>query len=156
MASVKSPAQIELPTLIRGFDAALGRFQAAAAERDADAAFLPLFEALAWTYSIDDRLKKPDLPALRGLRWARRKVHHQWAAALYVADVAHVISTRRPMILGPLFFEWRWRPELARGRERDDPDRRAYVGHLSDQPARTTLASVSEFLARQAVAGDDA
>jgi hypothetical protein len=151
MASVSSHTQIALPTLIRGFDAALVRFQAAAAERDAEAAFHPLFEALAWTYGIDDRLNKPDLPALRGLRWARRKVHHQWADALYVADVAHVISARRPAIMGPHFFEWRWRPELARGRERDNADRNAYREYLSDQPARTTLASVSEFLAPQRV-----
>jgi hypothetical protein len=146
MAGVNNPAQIELPVLVRGFNAAFARFEAAARERKPEAAFHPLFEALAWTYSIDERLKKPDLPALRGLRWARGRVHHRWADALYVTDVAHVISARLPKITGPLFFEWRWRPELARGRKRDNPDREAYVEHLSGQPARLTLASVREFL----------
>jgi hypothetical protein len=106
-----------------------------------------LFEALAWTYSIDNKLGKPaDVPELRGLRWARRHVHHQWVQALWM-DMGTDLPFTLPARVG-VVSEWRWRERLGRHREsKPDADRDAYVSQMAGRPARETLARLRERLA---------
>ena len=87
--------------------------------------YLALFEALNWGVSIDTRLTK-DWPfeevafgkywcdefaggdLVRGFRWARNSVHHDWSYALDV-DPTKVVFQRRMDL-----FTLCWKPELRR------------------------------------------
>jgi hypothetical protein len=129
---------VNLSTLLCGYREALERFHAARLGQDPATAYLPLFGALNWVASIDEGLRYPDHRDLRGLRFARHRVHHQWADALYVREGAAFPATF-PMA----FFEWRWRRELPAGR--NNRDKPAYLQHLADQPARLTLDAVADF-----------
>jgi hypothetical protein len=132
---------VHLEALIRGYTEALGRFHEAKLGRDPVAAFLPLFEALNWAASIDERLEYPEHPELRGLRFARNRVHHQWAEALRLTEDGELPATL-PMV----FFEWRWRDRLPHG-ERGAREESTYAKHLAGRPARRTLDAVAEFFA---------
>ncbi|HEV7564756.1 MAG TPA: hypothetical protein VGO31_02225 [Microbacteriaceae bacterium] len=91
---------VDVGVLARGFHEALGRFKIVDVS-DAEAAFLPMFEMLNWATAIDERCSRdfaPDgtdhLPGkgweqrlvgrevVRGLRFARNVVHHEWAEAV--------------------------------------------------------------------------
>ena len=102
-----------------------------------------MFEALAWTYAIDEKLAKPAQPELRGLRYARNCVHHQWSQALWMD-----MGTELPFILGDadlgVVSEWRWKDRLAKRRDRDQE---AYEQHLAGKPARDTLTALRNYLA---------
>lgn len=80
---------------------------------------------------------------MRGLRWARNSVHHDWSDALVSTDGFH-FPRRFPLV----FFEWVWRPsaDLPLGR----PDARgeaAYTTHLQGHAARVTLRDVGAVFA---------
>jgi len=86
---------VDLWTLIRGFEQAYARWSRvdtpAAPQNET---FIPLFETLEWAAAVDERLARiwspPDARVkylewskdLRGLRWARNRVRHDWAIAL--------------------------------------------------------------------------
>ncbi len=111
--------------------------------RDAEDAYHALFECLAWAASIDERLGYPtESPELRGLRFARHRVHHQWADALVLTEGA-----RFPITFPTAFFEYEWRPidDLPAGRP-GDPDEAFYRSHLAGVPARTTLGMALGYL----------
>ena len=78
---------------------------------------------------------------MRGLRFARNRVHHQYADALWLDRRGMVLPTTLPT----QFFEWRWREDLPPGK--DNRNREAYEAHLGGQPARFTLDVVGERLA---------
>ena len=131
---------VDLSVVRRGYADARERFHAARMGDDPVAAFLPLFEALNWAASIDEGLGYPDYPEIRGMRFARNRVHHQWADALYVATGASF-----PLTFPATFFEWCWRKGLPEGgNRRDEP---AYLEHLAGKPARHALDRVADFLA---------
>ena len=98
---------VDRPVLLRGYREGLGRFHEARIGTDTVDAYLPLFEALNWAASLDEHLDYPDHPELRGMRFARNRVHHQWAEALYVTEGAAY-----PRAYPRVFFEWRWRMDL--------------------------------------------
>ena len=129
--------------LVNGFVQSYVRFEEAAKQQDPEDAFHALFEALSWASSVDERLQLPqDSPHLRGLRFVRNCVHHEWANALWLDQSGLGFPISFPMV----FFEWRWRPlaELPKGRRsRDEP---LYVEHLQGTPARATLAFVGGYL----------
>ncbi len=134
---------VDLPSQVNGLVQAFVRFEQRAMGRDAEDAYHALFECLAWAASIDERLGFPkDSPELRGLRFARHRVHHQWADALVLAEGA-----RFPITFPAVFFEYEWRPleELPAGRP-GDPDESFYRTHLAGQPARTTLMMALGYL----------
>jgi hypothetical protein len=136
--------RVNLQALIAGFMQAHDRFELARHDRfNYLPAYWALFEALAWTYSIDQLLKRPNQPELRGLRYARNRIHHQWYQAL-VMDLGGEL----PWILGQSKLgvpsEWRWKPTLG---GRADADKSAYLSHLAEKPARSTLAAVRAYLA---------
>lgn len=149
MASQRS---IPLAVLIDGYGAAVARYHAARLGQNADAAFLPLFEALSWTASIDERLDLPDLPELRGMRYARHAVYHLWADAL-VRTEGRSYPKQYPFV----YFEWRWRVDLPVPRNRNDEAayKAAYKEGLAGQPARLALAAVERFLKEQVEATTD-
>ena len=141
----ENPEVVSFDVLIDGFAEGLGRFRAAALLQDPLVAFRALFETLAWTYTIDEKMREPegqvrDQPELRGLRYARHCVHHKWADALWLDQSGFTFPMRFPLV----FFEWRWRAELPPPRQRADED--AYKEHLAGQSARVTLDRLLEYL----------
>jgi hypothetical protein len=128
---------------VNGLVQAFVRFEERAMGRDAEDAYHALFECLAWAASIDERLGYPkESPELRGLRFARHRVHHQWADALVLKE-----GVRFPIRFPMVFFEYEWRPleELPAGRP-GDPDEVLYRMHLAAQPARATLGMAVGYL----------
>lgn len=130
---------IDLAVMVEGHARASARFHESRLGKDPAEAFVPLFESLSWAASIDERLGYPDVPELRGLRFARHRVHHQYADALWLDDSGAELPTTLPFT----FLEWRWRAKLPPGRPSRDEE--AYRAHLSGRPARRTLDSVSEY-----------
>jgi hypothetical protein len=144
-----------------GYVAAAARFAAAAKQRDGDASFQPLFEALNWAVALDDRIRAhwapegkplnwrwrervPGAELVEGLRWVRNGVHHQWSDALVLSE-----GFQFPLTFGLVFFEWVWRPamdlpELGRP---NAGGRTAYQQHLAGRPARVTLDTLTGVFA---------
>jgi hypothetical protein len=146
---------VPITTLHAGFVEARRRFEEAAKEREALAVFLPLFETLNWGVALDDRLQARwrDAPTnsdpwwsdgftfgdtVKGLRFARHRVHHQRADALWLSEGASGPVGRRSDGL----HEWRWRPELPPGR--DDRFKTEYEDKVMAVPARVTLHELAE------------
>lgn len=142
--------------LLRGYEEALARFREAAGGHDHTAAFLPLFEVVNWGVALDDRCGEHWAPegqplgrgwpsrlanaeVVRAIRFARNRVHHQWAEALEV-DSSGLRSRLRERLPG---FQWIWR--TADGLPDAPPDRRdpggeeCYTQLLAGQPAESTL-----------------
>lgn len=139
--------------MFEGLAGAGRRFVAAAEVGDAMMSYVALFEALNWAVVLDDRAASSWAPhgeplgwswraevegagILRGVRFARNSMHHDWSEALALAEVD----------AGPEGFrEWAWRPaaELpSRGRE--DPDGEAvYEGSLAGLMVRSTLVGLN-------------
>jgi hypothetical protein len=114
----------------------------------------PLYEALSWAVSIDDRFQSLWAAArtnpakwwsdgfahgdtVRGLRYARNRVHHQWADALWLSHSGFSFPISFPLA----FIEWRWRPELPPGR--GEEFKAEYEQHVAASPARVTLGDLS-------------
>jgi hypothetical protein len=118
--------------LVLGFGDAYSRLISSATETQTDSrpAFIPLFEVLNWTVTIDFRLQQdradpewwkqvPDGVLARAVRLARNRVHHQWANA-----IGGPIASRHPESVPRLTAfslrpphpyrqaAWRWRKEL--------------------------------------------
>jgi hypothetical protein len=155
--------------LTRGFTQAYQRFVIAEAANRAEDAFFALFDALNWAHSIDELIAttwspRGELqgldwrrdPALggrerlahivRGLRWVRNRVHHQWADAL-VTDRGLAF----PMALPAAFSNWLWRdaddlPEAPEEKE-DLKGREAYVTALAGQPVENALTEIGRTFA---------
>ena len=144
-----------------GYVAAYERFAEAAKRRDQVGSFHGLFESLNWAVALDDRVRAHWAPegkplnwswrvrvrggeVLRGLRWARNGVHHQWSDALVPSE-----GLQFPVTFPLGFFEWVWRP-AAELPVLDKPDQPGLVSceqHLQGRAARTTLASLSDVFA---------
>jgi hypothetical protein len=150
MATESVPAFL----LLAGYEQACQRFYSAMNGTDSDATFIPLFEALSWAVSIDSRFQgwweaAPTNPAkwwsdgfihgdtVKGVRFARNRVHHQWADALWLSGGAE-LPRLTPFILG----EWRWRPELPEGE--NNRFKAEYEQHVAANPARITLGDLSQ------------
>jgi hypothetical protein len=152
--------------LTGGFVQAYERFQAGQAAGDAEATFRALFEALNWAHAIDDLIALTWSPrgkvegyawrsdpalggglvlahVMDGLRYARNRVHHQWADA-----VTERAGAALPFTLPRVLMTWVWRPvdELPtppKGRE-DERGRAAYVKALAGCDAEAALVTMSE------------
>lgn len=109
--------------LIDGFEQSCDRFYLAMKSTSRDATFIPLFEALNWAVSIDERLQKawsaaPTNPAkfwsdgfahgdtVKGVRFARNRVHHQWADALWLSLDSARLPSRNPRPIPFGVGEW--------------------------------------------------
>lgn len=139
--------RVPLELLVAGFEGARKRFTEARLTNDPERTFLPLFEALSWAASLDERLKEDrghwaEEVHLRGVRYARHSVHHKWTDALELTE-----GLSFPVTFPTVFHEWRWRREIIEPQNTQDEP--AYAEHLAGQPARHTLSAISAFLARQ-------
>jgi hypothetical protein len=159
MPSIAAP-DVKPHVLLRGYREALDRFQAALESTDPEDTFLPLFEVLNWAAAIDDRFAADFAPdglanmprrgwekrvtgeeVVRGVRFARNRVHHQWALAVDLRAAASSDRTTR-------FMVWVWRPvdELPEPDPRH-PDKRGqplYETHLADKPVEPSLIALEE------------
>jgi hypothetical protein len=139
-----------------GFQRARDRYMAEGRlATDPAEALLPIIEALNWATTLDERLAadKGTPPSLdwtwrdkheqgrvmRGVRFVRNRVHHQWATALYL----DLRGAELPMPLPAPLFEWRWRSRLPPGHDNHGED--DYRDHLAEHPARRTLDALSEL-----------
>ncbi len=158
--------------LTGGFAQALDRWQRAHAEEDAEAAFYALFEALDWAHAADDYVAwvwQPDgivkkrpwwewrkhgalgvgdelSDIMQGLRYARNRVHHQWADALVTTD-----GLTFPIVFPATFRSWAWRcvEDLPTPRDevREASGREAYSKALAGRPAHATLVTIARTFA---------
>lgn len=139
--------------MVYGYAEALQRLEATIESKDADRSFHAVFESLNWATSVDDRIRKhwaPEGKALdwawrsrvdgaelmAGVRFARNRVHHHWADAIYLNDTGGLTL---PMTFPMHFSTWRWlaADDLPAGE--DDQGRDVYATHLQDQPVVKTL-----------------
>jgi hypothetical protein len=150
---METPETVPPALLLAGYEQACERFYAAMNGNDSAATFIPLFEALGWVFSIDEgfkRLWKAEPRSLeswsdgfihgdtvKGVRYARGRVHHQWAEALWLSPGAQLPRTL-PFMLG----EWRWRPKLPGSRSVEYGEAE-YDQHVAAVPARVTLGELS-------------
>ncbi|HEY5852609.1 MAG TPA: hypothetical protein VIW24_00805 [Aldersonia sp.] len=157
---------ITFRVLLRGYCEAVERFHASA-QTEPIPGILALFEALNWAVTLDDRVAKhwapagtqrvePDgniKPAIPGKKWlerwcgdqtvtrairfARNRVHYQWAEAL------------EPDSTDPPQVEWSWRSTVdLPPAPPDRPDRdggNAYDTLLAGHPVASTLASIQDL-----------
>jgi hypothetical protein len=139
--------------MFEGFAHAELRFVTAANQGGSTETFIALFEALNWAVALDDRAGKHWTPEgkplgwewrekvrgaeiMRGVRFARNHVHHQWSDALEATPGAQL-----PRVLPFPLGEWRWRSanELPEPTQPDREGEAVYQDQLQGQPARITL-----------------
>lgn len=145
-----------LDWLYDGYVGACARFQAVEdARREAKETFIPLFEALNWAVSFEDLVRKQQGAPLKddlvlAIRYARNRVHHQWAAALNAVEqrFGPVRAPGGPQILGT-YVQWFWkRLEVLPDAPRSRPDRKgqaAYAERLADRSVRPTLRELQDI-----------
>ncbi len=117
--------------------------------------FIPLFEALNWTVSLDDLIKThwsnelsapvrwyetiPHGATVRAVRFVRNRVHHHWIDALTLADEDQDLPMRLASWL------WLWRTELPpppAGRQ-DAPGEALYREDLAGEPVIGALGRLT-------------
>ncbi len=160
--SARHSVSVSLKTLIAGFDGAHARLMHCLATIDTptDEVFLPLFEALNWAVALSDlaRTTKTPIPGdpgdLAGLRFARNRVHHQWANALEVGDVLWpqpLVMTNKTggsKLAGPTVVQtWKWVPvaQLPAGHPQPQLET-AYAARLEGQQAHGVLERIAASL----------
>jgi hypothetical protein len=115
---------VTFETMLIGYTDAAARFDDAAKERDPQLAFTAAFEALNWAVALDERIAKHWCPdgdplewrwrdrvghgahLMRGVRFVRNRLHHDWAEALDVDERGRSYPKTYPV----RYFEWIWRP----------------------------------------------
>jgi hypothetical protein len=116
-----SGARVRASQQLRGYHQAVRRFHTAGL--DAEAAFFALFETLNWAVALDECQQEPNSEPLSGLkvepvgtrageaggevmqavRYARNRVHHQWADAWWLREGPQTVLPFRGAV-------WCWRP----------------------------------------------
>lgn len=174
-------APVPVVTLVAGFDQALYRFathDGGVNPSSAERAYLALFEVLNWLHAIDDRLQH-DWPGERqerehwyrafeagrtlpGVRYARNRVHHQWADAIAGMRVGSFAGLREgtvpdPPLVRPLRGEfrdpigeagrWRWVAELPPAERPDREGQDAYRDRLAGRLVRETFDELAILFA---------
>lgn len=148
--------------MVTGYRQAVERFQQAAKGRDPDAAFHPLFEALNWAVSLDERVSAHWAPEGQPLGWAwrervatgdvvaavrfaRNRIHHQWSDALRLDNGGFMLPMTFPLV----FFEWVWRDgaDLPAAERPDRKGEVAYDRRLTGRAARVTLSELLDAFA---------
>jgi hypothetical protein len=166
-------APVPVVTLIAGFGAAHYRFAAVDGDgkpSSAERAYLALFEALHWVHTLDDRLRRDwpgerdehdrwhsafaSGPTIVGLRYARNRVHHQWADAIAGMSIGSFTGLRAAAIPDPPFMlpaprqvsdpvgrrgAWRWVATLPPGDRADPVGEEAYRERLAGRLVRETF-----------------
>jgi hypothetical protein len=79
---------------------------------------------------------------MRGIRFARNRVHHQWTDAVELPD-----SARDPPWPRTMVDEWTWSWPLPSGRE-DDEGEAVYRDALAGESVMVTLAELAPGLVK--------
>jgi hypothetical protein len=166
MSTIPSPTttnadRMPFGAMASGLRGAVERFKGTSPLSDPVAAAIPLFEALNWAVALDDRVREDwapdgvdrqpgwdwvirlsnvtDAEAVRGIRFIRNRVHHQWADALRIAKGQSRYPARG--------FDWVWASadELPPPKGRfDELGHAGYQRLLKGRPADFTLATLAE------------
>jgi len=125
---------ISVAAQVTGLRQAVERLDRASAALDPVDTFVPLFEALNWVASIDQRIGsiwRPDGerkttwrakvahgPQIAAVAWVRNAVHHQWIDALALDPSGHGLAPSPDLFPGPDMHPradhaWVWRPAQA-------------------------------------------
>jgi hypothetical protein len=143
--------------LVEGYRRALERLTATADARDKpEDRFIPLFETLNWVVAIMDHPEGQHLykdEIVRGLRFARNRVHHDLADALEPRDVPFasvqvtLASTGSRLSAPPTVLDWfwKWPDQLPEGRP-DAEGEEAYRKRLAGESVGDALAHLSLLL----------
>jgi hypothetical protein len=161
----RATSTVPFGAMVTGFRLSVDRFGVAARAQDPLAAVIPLFEALNWAVTLDERVKEDwspdgerrrpgwDWPArlkgeeeadiVRGVRFIRNRIHHQWADAVSLKDARHYYP--------PRVLEWVWVPasDLPKADPRHDNGRDGYERLVEGHPveyALSTLVLIYEFM----------
>ena len=170
-------AAVDVRVLQIGYQRACKRLNADRWERLSMHAFTSLFEALNWAVVIDDfirehwtengrrlgwrwRQRVPNGALMDGVRFARNRVHHQWAMAI---SLEHLPATgaHAPRGADEPPFAWAWRsvedlpsphPEEhkklgANALAAHEHGHAMYKAELAGQPVRATLAGLNDLFA---------
>jgi hypothetical protein len=151
-----------LPWMVEGCLAAVERLRVETQRGDADAkdTFFPSFDALNWAASIDlflfENGAAVENDLLTGVRFARNRVHHQWAKALVRADSPGIprvtLAASSSRIVGPPpGFWWYWvgADQLPARPPRVAPPlsgKEQYKNNLAGKPAEATLEALRPIL----------
>ena len=149
---------VTFEAMVVGYIDAAGRFNRATGRGQGTLAYVALSEALNWAVSLEDRTRRdwapdgepvgwewrerlPNTEVMAGVRFARNRVHHQWADAM-------VIEQRTYPYKFPLLVpEWKWRPanDLPPGDQKHpDPDgEAAYRRFLEGRQVSVALDDLS-------------
>ena len=142
--------------MFEGFHGAATRFLEAVENGWATQTYVALFEALNWAVVLDERTAKIWAPRgeilgwdwrgeiegaemLRGVRFARNSMHHDWSEVLELAASEH-LQEGEPLPNQ----QWIWR-EVANlpRRGKDEPDAEAvYIEQLAGRLVRSTLVGL--------------
>jgi hypothetical protein len=147
--------------LIDGFEAAHTRLRPVAWQGDADAAFIALFEVVAWAGAIRDwwrvRGRSRVVPGFDGLWFVRNRVIHLGADAL--SQVTVFVSGAYgsgPYGRGPFGGgggyttpTWIWRPSHRLPRGKSPVGKAEYDSMLANEPVATTTEDIRAALARR-------
>jgi hypothetical protein len=158
---------VSLETLFDGFEQAFERWtRVQFATHDPITTFIPMFETLEWAACLDERLgwiwARPGESRLlewskdlRGLRWARHRVRHDWAVAVRVVRSAELPGHYE----GAPEYEWVWRdnlPESEPVKAHLRKDEQHYLSKPAGKPARVTINLVREFFRQMDMRNPDA
>jgi len=146
---------VTLAMMVGGYREALERLNEASASENPSATFCPLFEALNWAVALDERISKlwapagkplglewrdeaPDAKAMAGVRFARNRVHHNWADAIEVQS-----GLGFPLRFPMNFVTWLWRGVEDLPTDRPDAvGEQVYADRLQGRPVSETLITV--------------
>jgi hypothetical protein len=149
--------------VLAGYRSAVGRYNTGRLTQDVAATYHPLFEALNWAVALDDQTRARWSPQgkplnwgwrdkidsgdyVRAVRFARNRVHHQWADALELTTDGFTFPITFPMV----FHEWRWRRSVDLPVGDDSRDEATYDRLLANHPARHILQQLGETYAQVA------
>lgn len=149
---------VKFATLLNGYAAAHDRFGKARLAQDAEGTFHPLFEALNWAVVMDDHivhhwvpegelqnyrwrdyLEDEEQATVKGIRFARNRVHHQWADALQLSTGGFQFPIVFPMVS----HEWSWLSADAIPPGRNDKENRGIDEYRSTLQGRLVRQSLS-------------
>ncbi len=146
--------EITLNELILGFEQAYSRIKDAKNKKERLGVFFALFETLNWIVTIDDKLQDKekewyrklgkDGETVRALRYARNRVHHQWADIVLITSGAAI-----PATIPLAFHEWVWKklenipPEDPK--HTDEEGKKLYKELLEGRPVRYSLQVMSHI-----------
>ena len=155
--------RVKAGQLLRGYEQALHRLLRALNEENVEPTFFGLFEALNWAVALDDVIGETWRPAgepepftwrsrvtggelMDGVRYARNRVHHQWADALR-------LEHRDGGILPFGGHSWLWRPFHELPLPDDSrPDRRGQQAYHdmvdNDDRVAYTLSDLNDVFAQ--------